>query len=181
MYCGRCPLHYHVCTSLHTHPLHTLPSLPLTTTAHTLHCPPTCTYVSTPDMIMSFQALPPSLRSAWRYLAGHLYSEDIAIQDKYPQQHDNINCIAEFHRRAAQPFDTKCAICRSAMAPEEGYCQPFGDFDICPFLARRRENRIAIAPGWDTPFRHPFGYTVWTRATEGTLARAPNRHGHRAP
>lgn len=117
-----------------------------------------------------FQALPPSLRSAWRYLEGSLYNDDIAVQDKHPQETNGITCIKDFHRRAAQPFDTKCAICRSSMAPEEGFCHPFADFDICQFLLRRRERRSEIAPGWDTPSKHPFGYNVWTRATEGTLS-----------
>lgn len=110
------------------------------------------------------QALPVELRSQWSHLAEVLELPEGFVADMHSEESEEPANVEDFRRRASQRADTKCAVCRSTLFPEEVALLPLGDFTAFKSrLTGRKGGGAQLAPLWDLPVVYPLGYLVHTR------------------
>ena len=94
------------------------------------------------------QALPPALRKEWRCIGdARNWTSASCVQDAVPFTNTRPHNKIELRRRRAEQLNTKCAICRSALAPEQCKFLPISDSLQYQLLSKRHTSKTRT-DGW---------------------------------
>lgn len=113
------------------------------------------------------QAMPPTERTHYRHLAAALRLDwDDTVMDILPIPSGRPDCIDDCRQQSALVPNTKCAICRISLFPDEVKHLPFASFTPFRQLLGRRTAAATgsdLAPKWQTKTLFPLGYDIFTR------------------
>ena len=117
------------------------------------------------DILIHSQVLSPTMRKQWQHIAdARNWTSKACVQDAQPLIESNT--MDGVRNRAAQPWDTKCAVCREMLPPDKCVSILYSDFtEFCKSLSNRKTAGPSLALGWSVPNWYPLGFTIFTRAT----------------